>query len=126
MDMAGPTYRAKFDNNQGLLGSEKPAFLAALGFTGEPPMSYSVQGFRDLLESVGPLWVTTDEQPGDGFAIHARIVTGMFGDGTPERTFLRINDPAGGRQYTETFRKFMEKFEEVAGAGALRVQVVHF
>lgn len=125
MDMAGATYRTKFDNNQGLLGSEKPAFLAALGFTGEPPQSYSVQGFRDLLESAGPLWATTDELPGDGFAIHARIVTGMFGNGTPEGTFLRINDPAGGRQYSETFLKFMQKFEEVA-AGGLRVQIVHF
>ncbi|MCB0263900.1 MAG: hypothetical protein KDH98_12155, partial [Calditrichaeota bacterium] len=125
MDSAGAIYRTKFDNNQGLLGSEKPAFLAALGLTGEAPQSYSVQGFRNLLESVGPLWATTDELPGDGFAIHARIVTGMFGDGTPENTFLRINDPAGGRQYSETFLKFMQKFEEVA-AGGLRVQIVHF
>ena len=126
MDMAGATYRNKFDNNQGLLGSEKEAFLTSLGMTGEPPMSYTVSGMRALLETHGPLWATTDEQPGAGFSIHARIITGIFGDGTIDGTSLRINDPAGGRQYTETYRAFMQKFEEVADAGKLRVQIVHF
>ena len=126
MDMAGQTYRSKFDNDQGLSGSEKVAFLTSLGLIGEPPMSYTVRGLKTLLEIYGPLWVTSDEQPGAGFSIHARIVTGMFGDGTVDGTSLRINDPAGGQQYTETFRIFMQKFEEVPGTGALRVQVVHF
>ena len=126
MDIAGQTYRNKFDNNQGLAGSEKDAFLASLGMIGEPPMSYTVDGLKALLETYGPLWVTTDEQSGAGFSIHARIITGMFGNGTVDGTLLRVNDPAGGRKYTETFRTFLQKFEEVAAAGALRVQVVHF
>ena len=126
MDMAGAIYRTKFDNDQGLLGSEKAAFLTALGMTGEPPMSYPVTGLRALLENHGPLWVTTDEQPGAGFSIHARIITGMFGNGTINGTRLRINDPDGGRQYTETFRAFTQKFEEVPDTGQLRIQIVHF
>lgn len=126
MDEAGAVYRQKFDNNQGLKGSEKEAFLTALGLHGEPPASYTISGLRALLQTHGPLWVTTDEDPSEDFAIHARIVTGMFGDETLDGTFLRINDPAGGRQYTESFRAFQQKFEDVAAAGPLRVQIVHF
>lgn len=126
MDAAGAVYRTKFDNDLGLSGSEKPAFLKLLGLRGEPPMAYSVDGLLSLLKSHGPLWVTTDEQPAADFAIHARIVTGMFGDGTVGGTSIRITDPAGGRQYAESFATFVTKFEEVTGAGDLRVQVVHF
>jgi hypothetical protein len=126
MDMAGPVYRDKFDDNEGLLGIEKDAFLTALGLAGEPPMSYIVSGLKSLLEKHGPLWATTDERPGAGFSIHARIITGIFGDGTIDGTSLRINDPAAGKQYTETFKTFMKKFEEVTETGKLRVQIVHF
>jgi|GEM_PF-5302716 len=126
MNMAGPTYRAKFDKGEGLAASEKDAFLKTLGMTGEAPMCYTVSGLRALLETHGPLWATTDEQPGAGFSIHARIITGMFGDETVDGTSLRVIDPDGGRQYTETFREFAQKFEEVAGTGRLWVQIVNF
>jgi hypothetical protein len=97
----------------------------------DPPMSYSVGGMLRLLKERGPLWVTTDEDPTANFAIHARVVTGMFGNGSPGGTFLRINDPAGGVQRIESFRVFMQKFEEVAAGdlaagGKFRIQVVHF
>lgn len=127
MDAIGAVYRTKFDNDQGLSGSDKPKFLVAAGFVAEAPMSFSVAGFRSLLEFNGPLWVTTDEDPTAGFAIHARIATGMSGDGTVDNTFLRIVDPADGGQHQESFRLFMRKFEEEAATGQpLRVQVVHF
>jgi len=127
MDKAGSVYRQKFDADGGLSGSEKPAFLSALGLVAEPPMDYSVQGFLDLLKNYGCLWVTTDEDPSANFAIHARIVAGMFGDGTPDGTSLRIIDPAGGTRYDETYSAFVKKYEEVISQNQpLRVQVVHF
>ncbi len=132
MDMAGPQYRAKFDNpnldKQGLLSNEKIAFLGTLGMSGEPPMSYTVSGIRSLLQTYGPLWVTTDEDPTEQFSIHARIITGIFGDETTDGTFLRINDPAGGRQYTESYQTFVEKFESEAldKKRPFRIQVAHF
>ena len=126
MDMAGSLYRAKFDNNAGLSGAEKGALLTAIVLTRETHMSYTVSGLKSLLEKHGPLWATTDEQSGAGFSIHARIITGIFGDGTIDCTSLRINDSADGKQYTETFKTFMEKFEEVTGTGKLRIQIVHF
>jgi hypothetical protein len=131
MDMAGPAYRAKFDANGGLSGAEKGAFLAALGLQAEPPMDYAVEGLLGLLQTYGPIWVTTDEDPSEGFAVHARIVTGMVGDGTVDGTMLRVVDPAGGRRYQESFRAFGDKFDEVArgdmrDGGEFRPQVVHF
>lgn len=121
VEMAGADYLTKFKNNKGLYSSEKPLFLASLGLHSEPPMSYPVSAFLSLLKTNGPLWVTTDEDPGKAFAVHARIVTGMFGDGTTNGTFLRINDPDGGRQYTESYRDFVKKFEELSNKSIIQV-----
>jgi Papain-like cysteine protease AvrRpt2 len=60
-------------------------------------MSHSVEGMLQLLKTHGPIWVTTDEDPSALFAIHARIITGMVGDGTPDGTLLRVTDPAGAQ-----------------------------
>ena len=55
---------------------------------------WEVDQFRALLEQQGPLWVG-EASPG----LHAIVVTGLFGDGTPDGTRARINDPwpVGGR-----------------------------
>ncbi len=124
MDKAGAKYRAMFDANQGLPAEEHGDFAKACKMTGEPPMCYTVNGMRELLELHGPLIVIADEAPGDLWAIHARVVRGIYGDGTVDGTSLRINDPAGGHQYTESFRAFSKKYEEVADAP--RLQVMHF
>ncbi|HBG58246.1 MAG TPA: hypothetical protein DDX07_09565 [Porphyromonadaceae bacterium] len=124
MDKAGAKYRAMFDANQGLPAEEHGDFAKACKMTGEPPMCYTVNGMRELLELHGPLIVIADEAPGDLWAIHARVVRGIYGDGTVDGTSLRINDPAGGRRYTESFRAFTTKYEEVADAP--RLQVMHF
>ena len=134
MQIAGPDYQAIYKNpdvnKQGLPASKKEGLLTATGMVGEPPMNYSVLGILDLLKKYGPLWVTTDEDPSANFAIHARILTGIFGDGTPNGTRLRIVDPADGKTHdTETFAMFARKFEEEArdsGSASLRIQVVHF
>ncbi|WP_258389042.1 papain-like cysteine protease family protein [Paenibacillus spongiae] len=59
-------------------------------------MNYSVDGIEYLLKLYDPLWATTDEDPTANFSIHARIISGISGDGTPDGTLLRIIDPAGG------------------------------
>ena len=112
---------------KGLSSSDKNTFLAEAGLVAEPPMSYSVEGWENLLRDYGPLWVTTDENPGPKFSIHARIITSIRGDGTPDGTRLHIIDPAGGREYDETVAVFIPKFEaEVLETGHVRVQVVHW
>jgi hypothetical protein len=126
----GSQYLAKFQANQGLASAEKGPFLAAAGLVAEPPMCYSIEGWLQLLRTYGPLWVTTDEDPSKNFAIHARIMVGIEGDGTPEGTSVRIVDPATGTEYSEDVPTFTRKFEEEALHSKpdqpLRIQVVHW
>lgn len=128
---AGQTYVDKFNSNFGLSGSEKPQFLKAMGLVAEAPQNFSVQGWAGLMKAYGPLWVTTNEGAGQNFAIHARVLTGIHGDGTPSGTTFKVIDPAGGTAYDETITVFVKKFEDIAnndlGQGAdIRPQVVHF
>lgn len=124
----GSAWLAKFTANQGLASSEKAGFLAAAGLVAEPPMCYSIEGWLQLLRTYGPLWATTDEDPSANFAIHARIIVGIEGDGTPEGTTLRIVDPATATEYSETVTVFSQKFESEAldPKPPLRIQVVHW
>lgn len=129
----GARWVGKFQRNEGLTSAEKPIFLAAAGFQSQPPMNPTIDGWANMLRRYGPLWVTTDEAPGAPFAIHARILRGISGDGTPDGTTMEIVDPAGGRMYTESFTRFQAKFEEEANAMVrdrdprpFRVQIVHW
>jgi hypothetical protein len=126
----GSQYLAKFQANQGLSSAEKGQFLSSAGFVAEPPMCYSIEGWLQLLRTYGPLWVTTDEDPSANFAIHARIMVGIEGDGTPEGTSFRIVDPATGTEYSEDVPTFIRKFEEEALSlkpnEPVRIQVVHW
>ncbi|WP_431689114.1 papain-like cysteine protease family protein [Hahella sp. NBU794] len=116
-----------FRANGGLAGDDKPTFISTSGLVAEPPQSYSLEGWEGLLRNYGPVWVTTDEAPGEPWAIHARIITGIHGDGTPENTKFKIVDPAGGRRYEESIAVFIPKYEEeVRRTGYMRIQVVHW
>ncbi|MFN8570853.1 MAG: papain-like cysteine protease family protein [Gemmatimonadaceae bacterium] len=128
MGQIGATYLTKFSNNQGLTAGEKATFLAAAGLAYEYPQSRTVAGWEALLRAYGPIWVTTDEKPGAGFSIHARLITGIHGDGTPAGTSLDIVDPAGGKAYPENYGAFVKKYEEEAldPKSAPRIQIVHW
>jgi hypothetical protein len=90
------------------------------GLESKNPQSYTVQGFANLLQDYGPLWVASAE-PGP----HIRVVTGMVGDGTPKGTLVYINDPwqkgmttfsvpNSGSQYTESYEEFEKKQHSLA------------
>ncbi|HEX8433352.1 MAG TPA: papain-like cysteine protease family protein, partial [Longimicrobium sp.] len=97
----GPAWLARFRGNQGLAAADKEPFLTAAGMTWLEPQNPTVAEWERLLRANGPLWVTTDEQAGPGFAIHARVMAGIHGDGTLAGTSVDIVDPAGGREYSE-------------------------
>jgi hypothetical protein len=123
----GPVYRDMFDRNTGLPTSETAAFFVAAGLQSEPAMNYTLEGWEGLLRRYGPLWVTTDERSGPSFSLHARVMVGIEGDGTPEATTIHFIDPADGQAYSERFPAFLRKFEEVAGlSGPIDFQVIHF
>jgi len=123
----GDPWLKLFEADKGLKSADKPVFLAASGLIAEAPQSFSLEGWENLLRTFGPIWVTTDEKPGAGWAIHARLITGIHGDGTAENTFLKIIDPGTGTAYREKVSVFIPKFEEeVVKTGHMRIQIVHF
>jgi N-acetyl-anhydromuramyl-L-alanine amidase AmpD len=116
---------ARFDNlstRNGLPPASSARFAEAIGFTVHPNACYTPDGFRDILEANGPVWVAA-KVPG----LHAIVVTGMYRkDG---QYYVRITDPwdrvvgtpgvpgayadthATGSQYILTYDQFAAEFE---------------
>ena len=130
MASIGNVYLTKFKNNGGLSAAEKIQFLSAAGLAFEYPQSLSIEGWEKMMRTYGPIWVTTDEDPTAGFAIHARIISGVDGDGTPANTFFTITDPGTGTTYREKFSDFLVKYEQEARDLGVkwsgRIQIVHW
>ena len=118
----------------GLLPADKRAFINAVGLQVHPNACYTPDGFRDILEANGPVWVTADV-PG----IHAIVVTGMYRENG--NYYVRITDPwdrvvgtpgnqgayaqthATGSQYIMTYDAFTAEFE--AAGNIDRIQLAH-
>jgi hypothetical protein len=107
-------YWAQYQNG---LAPEDTTMFATWGLEAENPVCYTVEGFYGLLDAYGPLWVA-GAVPGP----HVRVVTGMWGDGGEDDTFVAVNDPweegmtafrpdNTGSVYTLTFRQLMEQVE---------------
>lgn len=128
---AAPQFLPMFQADQALPGNQKGDLLLSFGLTAEPPEDFTVDGWVQLLQNYGPLWVTTNEGTAQNFSVHARILKGISGDGNPDTTFMDIIDPGDGSEYNESVTDFTNKFDEVAvadmGDGAdFRPQVVHY
>jgi hypothetical protein len=121
-------YLAFFNADSGLRASEKDAFVAALGMRPEPPASYRLDQYIEWLETYGPLWITTDDDPDIGFCPHARILTSITGDATDP--YFGFIDPADASTPRMRFSAFVQEYEQAARdreAGApLFSQVVRF
>ncbi|MEQ8403456.1 MAG: papain-like cysteine protease family protein [Oceanicaulis sp.] len=127
----GPRWVALFNSNTGISSAAKNDFIAAAGLVAEPPMNPTIEAWADMLRRYGPIWITTDEAAGPAnWAIHARVLTAIKGDGTATGTQIKVIDPAGGRSYWEPFSVFLRKFESEArhsrSRGPLRVQMIHW
>jgi hypothetical protein len=128
----------------GLSPSERRKFATEIGLEYEEPQSYTIDGFRNLLESNGPLWVSV-QLPNSG---HAILVTGMYSDGAPDGsdTFVRISDPwdrvvgapgapgaylqthKTGSRYIMTWADFAREYEQRASTapdGTINAQILH-
>lgn len=103
-----------FQSDTGLENPDLPDFLLAMGLVAEPPMSLGAQGIADLLSSHGPLWVTADEDSSEQFSIHARVVIGIKGDGSPQKTIATVIDPNQDSPIFETVEVLQEKFTQLA------------
>jgi hypothetical protein len=112
-------------------------FASEVGLVAEPPLCYSVESLRQLLEAKGPLWVG-QAVPG----LHVVVVTGLYGDGTD--TYVRITDPwdrstgtpgapgprldthTTGSRYITKWSDFVAEFEAAAANfPAVNLQILH-
>lgn len=71
----------------GLYADDNQAFAKEMGLVAAGAQSYTFEGFRQLLSSSGPLWVSKNAVPN----LHAVVVTGLYADGTDN--YVRITDP---------------------------------
>jgi hypothetical protein len=110
----------------GLSPYDRVTFADEIGLQAEPPQSYSVDGYYDLLASRGPLWVSKIAG-GGATSGHAVVVTGMYSDG--DQHFVRVADPwdrvvgspgapggyasthATGSRYIMRFEDFQTEYE---------------
>lgn len=115
-------------------------FAQDMGLTSEPPQSYTIDAFRQVLEDHGPLWVGA-KVPG----LHAIVVTGMYSDGAEDGsdTYVRITDPwdrvagtpgapgpyrnthATGSRYILRWADFVSEYEGAATMSNVNLQILH-
>lgn len=104
-----------FDGDRGLPGSEGRNFEHAAGIVRQPRMNYTIQGWSELLQDFGLLWVSHAGLARSGrLYIHDRILEGILGNETPRGTTMKIIDPDGGRRYNERFTTFLPNYERQA------------
>jgi hypothetical protein len=119
MAEAGPRWAQMFALGQGLGAAQHRQFARACGLRVEPLMCIPPSTWLRMLRRHGPLAVVTANP------FHARIMRGLTETtGNPSRLFVRIIDPAGGRQYNLDFTRFNRDFEAVASSP--RYQIWHF
>ena len=86
MDSLGSDFRQIFDDNTGLAPDRIQDFSAATGMTVEYQRCETPDSILQMLEDHGPVIIIDDEDPSPSFAVHARIVTGIHGDGEAANT----------------------------------------
>lgn len=124
----------------GLDPAQVGQFASEIGLSYQHPQAYTIDGFRQMLESYGPLWVGA-AVPG----LHAIVVTGMYSDGTADGsdTYLRITDPWDrvtgapgspgeylnthntGSRYIMSWAQFVAEYEGATGFDQVNLQILH-
>lgn len=124
----GEPWISYFDRNVGLSFEEQTNFIQKVGLIGEPPANYMLEAYIGLLEDFGPLWITT----GNGFSAHARLLVGINGDKTYEKSELIFINPLTGKIEEQSAIEFVNEFEREAIISnelewdKLRIQIYHF
>lgn len=126
MDRLGSDFRQIYDNNTGLAPNRMQDFSWATGMTVEYQRCETPDSILGLLENYGILIIIDDEDSSVNFAVHARIITGIYGDGDAFNTYLKIVDPNGGITYDELFTDFASKYEAMADANGWNLQMMHY
>jgi hypothetical protein len=110
----GQTYVDKFNNDTGLLPNEVTVFMQAYKLRDASIGALTASGLSKQIAERGPLWVIADEDSTASFSIHARVITGITGDGTPQGTKIVFHDPASSQPGEESLLTFISKLEQLA------------
>lgn len=90
------------------------------GLIEEGPVSTTPAGWAQMLQNWGPIWIVEVGAP-----YHAVVVIGIMGDGTPENTWVLVNNPWPPNSGVVEYKLFSDfDYEYGLGAGAY-AQLVH-
>ena len=126
MDSLGSDFRQIFDSNSGLAPDRVQDLADASGMTIEYQKCETPKSILELLQSYGLISIVDNEGSNTNWAVHNRIIQGIYGDGTTSNTFLKIIDPAGGKTYDESFDVFASKYESMSEANGWNLQMIHY
>jgi Papain-like cysteine protease AvrRpt2 len=126
MDSLGSDFRKIFDENPGLAPNRVQDLSDATRMKVEYQACETPDSILRLLQNYGPLVVIDDEDQSPAFAVHARVIRGIYGDGEVANTYLKIIDPDGGKTYDESFQNFTSKYEAMADAKGWNLQMMHY
>jgi hypothetical protein len=96
--------------------------MTTLGLRWEAPACYTIEGWYQLLQRNGPMWLVIASSY-QATSTHAIVLKGMHGDGTPENTDFVYLDPGGmGSEEHVQYDKLESVFEYGSIADA---EIVH-
>jgi len=114
---------------RGLFPSERRPLADAWNLVPEPPASYTLGAWRDMLAAYGPLYIDMNWSPDHGG--HARVLVGMTSAGAADGSdaFMYLHDPwpnTPGR-IKLPFAEFLRLYEGRVGnsGGHLQYQILH-
>ncbi|RED25539.1 papain like cysteine protease AvrRpt2 [Rhodopseudomonas thermotolerans] len=124
--VAGPRFEQIYGSsfpptNSGIPPADEAEFYRAIGLVVVRGLNPTIAKWAELLRTKGPLSITVDATPSQGF-IHALVVAGLDGDGTPGATIVNYIDPADGKKHDVVFREFLKLYE---GSANWPLQIMH-
>ena len=110
----GQSYLDKYTNNTGLQPNEVATFMQDFSLRDASIGALTADGLAKQIKERGPLWVIADQDASVSFSAHARVITGIVGDGTTKGTKVIFNDPAKDQPSEETLMQLITELEELA------------
>jgi Papain-like cysteine protease AvrRpt2/Putative peptidoglycan binding domain len=111
------------DYRDGMHPHDIDSFARAWGLFVEPAGSLTVTRLRELLERNGPLWV------GEASAgLHVIVMAGIYGDGTPDGTLVRVLDPwpeGRGERYTLSASELLRNLRATVEISGEQPRILH-
>jgi hypothetical protein len=110
---------------QGLDLKTASSALTTWGLVTESPQDYNAEGFLNLLDTYGPIFIAANVRLGSQIHNHSRVITGLELGTDQDTATVYINDPWGpdmerfvssnpGRQVTMTYEELVGEMDSLA------------